>query len=161
MLNNLVNYINDIEINLKEEDILNLLQIEKRWPISYYNSQASVEIINNLGYNSRSGIFNQEGYLDYIKWKHLYDLGYTTIIVKSLQASHRAASDVAVDAFLLKSGGSDVEIGFATLNESFTNFVSASLNMEADDVLKVQANTSNAVTGVVSYALIDRSQENG
>ena len=80
MLNNLVNYINDIEINLKEEDILNLLQIEKRWPISYYNSQASVEIINNLGYNSRSGIFNQEGYLDYIKWKHLYDLGYTTII---------------------------------------------------------------------------------
>ncbi len=63
--------------------------------------------------------------------------------------------------FLRKSGGSDVEISFATLNESFENFVSASLNMEADDILKVQANTSNAVTGVVSYALIDRSQENG
>jgi hypothetical protein len=42
-----------------------------------------------------------------------------------------------------------------------TNFVSASLNMEADDILKVQANTSNVITGVVSYALIDRSQENG
>jgi hypothetical protein len=62
---------------------------------------------------------------------------------------------------LRKSGGSDIEIGFATLNESFANLVSASLNMEADDILKVQANTSNAVTGVVSYALIDRSQENG
>jgi hypothetical protein len=84
-----------------------------------------------------------------------------TIIVKSLQASHRAATDVLVDAFLRKSGGSDVEISFATLNESFENFVSASLNMEADDILKVQANTSNVVTGVVSYALIDRSQENG
>ena len=61
-----------------------------------------------------------------------------TIIVKSLQASHRAATDVLVDAFLRKSGGSDVEIGFATLNESFENFVSASLNMEADDILKIQ-----------------------
>jgi hypothetical protein len=70
-----------------------------------------------------------------------------TIIVKSLQASHRAATDVLVDAFLRKSGGSDVEIGFATLNESFENFVSASLNMEADDILKIQADTSNAVTG--------------
>jgi hypothetical protein len=84
-----------------------------------------------------------------------------TIIVKSLQASHRAASDVSVDAFLRKSGGSDVEVSFAILNESFDNFIKASLNMEADDILKVQANTSNAVTGVVSYALIDRSQENG
>jgi hypothetical protein len=45
-----------------------------------------------------------------------------TIIVKSLQASHRAATDVLVDAFLRKSGGSDVEIGFATLNESFEKF---------------------------------------
>jgi hypothetical protein len=47
------------------------------------------------------------------------------------------------------------------LNAGFDNFIRASLNMEADDILKVQANTSNAVTGVVSYALIDRSQENG
>jgi hypothetical protein len=80
---------------------------------------------------------------------------------KIFTASHRAASDVSVDAFLRKSGGSDVEVSFAILNESFENFVRASLNMEADDILKVQANTSNAVTGVVSYALIDRSQENG
>jgi hypothetical protein len=39
--------------------------------------------------------------------------------------------------------------------------VTSSLNMEANDVLKIQANTSNAITGSVSYALIDRSQENG
>ena len=35
------------------------------------------------------------------------------------------------------------------------------LNLEAGDVIKMQADTSNAITGVVSYALIDRSQENG
>ena len=66
-----------------------------------------------------------------------------------------------VDAFLQKSGGSDVEISHAQLNKSFTNLISSSLNMEANDVLKVQADTANEITGAVSYALIDRSQENG
>ena len=84
-----------------------------------------------------------------------------TIIVKALQTSHQAASNVDVDVFLQKSGGSDVEISHAQLNKSFTNMVSSSLNLEASDVLKVQADTANQITGAVSYALIDRSQENG
>ena len=66
-----------------------------------------------------------------------------------------------VDVFLQKSGGSDVEISHAQLNKNFTNMVSSSLNLEASDVLKVQADTANQITGAVSYALIDRSQENG
>ena len=84
-----------------------------------------------------------------------------TIIVKALQTSHQAASNVDVDVFLQKSGGSDVEISHAQLNKNFTNMVSSSLNLEASDVLKVQADTANQITGAVSYALIDRSQENG
>ena len=84
-----------------------------------------------------------------------------TIIVKTIQASHKTASNVDVDAFLQKSGGSDVEISHAQLNKSFTNMVSSSLNMEADDVLKIQAGSANDITGAVSYALLDRSQENG
>lgn len=84
-----------------------------------------------------------------------------TIIVKSLQASHQTASNVDVDVFLQKSGGSDVEISHAQLNKNFTNMVSSSLNLEANDVLKVQADSANQITGAVSYALIDRSQENG
>lgn len=84
-----------------------------------------------------------------------------TILVKSLQASHQSASNVDVDAYLQKSGGSNVEISHAQLNKSFTNMVSDTLAMEASDVLKVQADTANEITGVVSYALIDRSQENG
>lgn len=84
-----------------------------------------------------------------------------TIIVKALQTSHQAASNVDVDVFLQKSGGSDVEISHAQLNKSFTNMVNSSLNLEASDVLKVQADTANQITGAVSYALIDRSQENG
>jgi len=84
-----------------------------------------------------------------------------TILVKSLQASHQDASNVDVDAYLKKSGGSDVEISHAQLNKSFTNMISETLAMEASDELKVQADTADEITGVVSYALIDRSQENG
>jgi|TARA_R100001510_G_scaffold56866_1_gene63298 hypothetical protein len=84
-----------------------------------------------------------------------------TIIVKSLQANHKTASNVDVDAFLQKSGGSDVEISHSQLNKNFTNLVLSSLNMEASDVLKIQAASANTITGAVSYALIDRSQENG
>ena len=84
-----------------------------------------------------------------------------TIIVKNFQASHQDSSNVDVDAFLQKSGGSNVEISHAQLNKSFKNMVSDSLAMEANDVLKIQADTADEITGVVSYALIDRSQENG
>ena len=84
-----------------------------------------------------------------------------TILVKSFQASHQTASNVDVDAYLQKLGGSNVEISHAQLNKSFTNMVSDTLNMEASDVLKIQADTADAITGVVSYALLDRSQENG
>tara|TARA_R100001377_G_C3193015_1_gene111390 strand:+ start:505 stop:840 length:336 start_codon:yes stop_codon:yes gene_type:complete len=84
-----------------------------------------------------------------------------TIIVKSIQASHKAASNVNVDAYIQKSGGSNVEISHVQLNKNFANMVTASLNMEANDILKIQAASANTITGVVSYALIDRSQENG
>ena len=39
--------------------------------------------------------------------------------------------------------------------------VKDSLNLEASDILKIQADTANEITGCVSYAQIDRSQENG
>ena len=85
-----------------------------------------------------------------------------TIIVKSLQTSHQAGGNVQVDAFLRKSGGSsDIDIAHDTLSAGFTNLVLNSLNMEPSDILKLKAGTANEITGVISYALIDRSQENG
>ena len=82
-------------------------------------------------------------------------------IVKTVQASHMDASNVDADLYLKKSGGSDVEIGHAQLNKSMENMIVNTLNLEAGDVIKMQADTANEVTGAVSYALIDRSQENG
>jgi uncharacterized ubiquitin-like protein YukD len=84
-----------------------------------------------------------------------------TIIVKTVQTSHENNSNVDVDLHLQKSGGSDVEISHAQLNKNFINMISNTLNMEANDILKIKAGTANQITGVVSYALIDRSQENG
>jgi len=82
-------------------------------------------------------------------------------IVKTVQASHQSVSNVDVDLFLKKSGGSDVEVGHAQLNKSMTNMITNTLNLEAGDVIKMQAGTANEITGFVSYALINRENENG
>jgi hypothetical protein len=82
-------------------------------------------------------------------------------IVKAVQASHATASNVDVDLFLKKFGGSDVEISHAQLNNSSINLVKDIINMEEGDILKAQADTANEISGQVSYLLIDRSQENG
>ena len=82
-------------------------------------------------------------------------------IVKTVQASHQNVSNVDVDLFLKKSGGSNVEVGHAQLNKSMTNMITDTLNLEAGDVIKMQAGTADEITGFVSYALINRENENG
>ena len=44
---------------------------------------------------------------------------------------------------------------------SHDNAVHNALVLEAGDSLKFQADTANAISGQISYALINRSQENG
>jgi hypothetical protein len=82
-------------------------------------------------------------------------------IVKTVQAVHDTASAVDSDLFLKKSGGSNVIIGHESLNKETVNMLKNTLNLEAGDVIKMQAGTANEITGAVSYALIDRSQQNG
>ena len=82
-------------------------------------------------------------------------------IVRSVQASHATASNVDVDLYLKKSGGSDIEIAHAELNKSSENLAKNVINLEGGDTLKIQASTANEITGQISYLLIDRSQENG
>ena len=84
-----------------------------------------------------------------------------TIIVKSIQAVHDTSSNVDTHALVTKSGGSAVKIAYEELNKATANMVKGSLNLEASDVLSMQAGAANEITGIVSYALIDRSQENG
>ena len=82
-------------------------------------------------------------------------------IVKTVQTVHDTASSVDIDLLLKKSGGSNVIIGHEDLNKETVNMLKNTLNLEAGDVIKMQAGTANEITGAVSYALIDRSQQNG
>jgi membrane protein YqaA with SNARE-associated domain len=85
-----------------------------------------------------------------------------TVITKAVQAVHDTASNVNTDLILTKSGDTtNYIIGHAILNASMTNLVLNTLNLEAGDILKMQASTANEITGVVTYALIDRSNQNG
>ena len=82
-------------------------------------------------------------------------------IVKTVQAVHDTASNVDTHVVLKKSGGSDIKISYDELNKESQNMLKGPLNMEAGDVLKVQAGTANEISGQVTYLMIDRSQENG
>jgi hypothetical protein len=52
-------------------------------------------------------------------------------------------------------------ISHEILNKNTVNMLKNTLNLEAGDAIKMQADTANEITGVVSYALLDRSQQNG
>ena len=82
-------------------------------------------------------------------------------IVKTVQAVHDTASAVDTDIFVKEVSGSDVQIGHESLNKETVNMLTNTLNLEAGDAIKMQAGTANEISGIVSYALIDRSQQNG
>ena len=83
-------------------------------------------------------------------------------IVKTVQAVHDTASAVDTDLFIRKNGaGADVQISHDSLNKETVNMLTNTLNLEAGDVIKLQADTANKITGVISYALINRENENG
>ena len=83
-------------------------------------------------------------------------------IVKTVQAVNDTASAVDTDLFIRKNGaGADVQIGHEAPNKATVNMLTNTLNLEAGDAIKMQAGTANEISGVISYALIDRSQQNG
>jgi len=82
-------------------------------------------------------------------------------IVKSVQCCVIDNTNVDMEVFLKKSGGSDVEIAHKQLNKTTEDLAVNIINMEGGDVLKVQASVADKASGQVSYLMIDRSQENG
>mgnify|MGYP003110485269 FL=1 len=89
-----------------------------------------------------------------------------TLIVKSIYcANNDASSAIDVNASLVDSSNSNTEHEFFRDNIAAKTQVNASpqgINLEAGDKIKIQAATgSGKIQGVISYALIDRSQENG
>jgi len=89
-----------------------------------------------------------------------------TCIVKSVYcANNDGSSAVLVNMNLVDSSDSSAEYEFFRADvaaKSQVNATPQSINLEAGDAITVQAATgSNTIQGVISYAQIDRSQENG
>lgn len=89
-----------------------------------------------------------------------------TVIVKSVYcANNDGSSAVLVQMNLVDSSDSSAEYEFFRDDipaKSQVNAAPQGLNLEAGDAITVQAATgSNTIQGAISYALIDRSQENG
>ena len=89
-----------------------------------------------------------------------------TIIVKSVYcANNDASSGILVNMNLVDSSASSAEFEFfrdEVAAKTQVNATPQGLNLEAGDAITVQAATgSNKIQGAISYALLDRSQENG
>ena len=88
-----------------------------------------------------------------------------TLIIKSIYCSNNdASSAIEVIAQLTDSSAStDYEFFRDEIAaKSQVNATPQGLNLEASDTIKIIATTgSNKIQGVISYAQIDRSQENG
>jgi hypothetical protein len=89
-----------------------------------------------------------------------------TIIVKSVYvANNDASSAILVNMNFVDSSDSSTEYEFFRDDVAAKSQVNASpqgLNLEAGDAITVQAATgSNKIQGLISYALINRENENG
>jgi len=89
-----------------------------------------------------------------------------TIIVKSIYcANNDASSAILVNMNFVDSSDSSAEYEFFRDDvdaKSQVNATPQGLNLEAGDAITVQAATgSNKIQGVISYALINRENENG
>ena len=89
-----------------------------------------------------------------------------TIIVKSVYvANNDASSGILVNMNLVDSSDSSTEYEFfrdEVAAKSQVNASPQSLNLEAGDAITVQAATgSSKIQGLISYALINRENENG
>ena len=88
------------------------------------------------------------------------------IIVKSVNcANNDASSAILVNMNFVDSSDSNTEYEFFRDDVAAKSQVNASpqgLNLEAGDAITVQAATgSNKIQGLISYALINRENENG
>jgi hypothetical protein len=84
-------------------------------------------------------------------------------IVKSVYFSNSSTGTIICNASMRDSSAStDIEFFRKSMGgSSQENASPQGLNLEAGDAIKAQAATADKVTVVVSYAEIDRSQENG
>jgi hypothetical protein len=86
-----------------------------------------------------------------------------TILIKQIQVNNGSGSAVNLNVQVTDTSSTTT---FRILNESLAgsttkDVINQTLVLEASDILKMTADTANEIQGIISYALLDRSQENG
>ena len=84
-------------------------------------------------------------------------------LVKDASITNEHTANIIVEAYLHDSSAStDYEFFHKDQAKDTTqNMVNNVLVLEEGDSIKIQANTAVVAKGVISYALINRSEENG
>ena len=84
-------------------------------------------------------------------------------IIKSINITNEHNNNNLVELYLRDSSAAvDYEFFHKDMSADTTEQAAGQvLNLEAGDGIKAQAEIANTVKGVISYLLIDRSQENG
>ena len=84
-------------------------------------------------------------------------------LVKSISVTNEHSSDNLVEMYLTdSSAATDYEFFHKNMTADETAQAAGQvLVLEESDGIKMQADVSNVVKGVISYALINRSEENG
>ena len=86
-----------------------------------------------------------------------------TVLVKQIQINNGSVGAVNLSVQVTDTSASST---FRIFNEgiaatSTKDIINHTLVLEAGDILKMTAGTANEIQGIISYAQIDRSQENG
>lgn len=130
--------IEDCQINLSEDDILDLLQIENRWPYKYFQDTEdprSESLSSMYGYDTpiqvitipnsveRTKFYTRDGKFIFDEWKKYYDLGFTTMIsnVLDLTPELRKLRDK-----LFELSGINFNGNFYLTNDNITNIPKSS-----------------------------------
>jgi mannose-6-phosphate isomerase-like protein (cupin superfamily) len=77
----IIDKLRQIKVNIKEKDILQALQIRKRWPHKYtFYNEPSAELIDNYGMNMQHELYDLDNYLNYSKLLDCYEKGFTILL---------------------------------------------------------------------------------
>ena len=76
-----------------------------------------------------------------------------TSIVKTIQTTNHAGSNIDTIGYIYDSSATtEYEIAHHTLNaKDSINFIEGTLVLESGDILRIESNTANGISGIVSY----------
>ena len=76
-----------------------------------------------------------------------------TAIVKTIQTTNHAGSNIDTIGYVYdNSASTEYEVAHHTLgSKDSINFIDGTLVLESGDILRIEANTANGISGMVSY----------